>query len=194
MVAILQPLKNSKSIPIDRAVVLVGRADQCDVVITGSKKISRRHCCLVQSDTTYLIRDLGSTNGVWINGKRVNLEGEMREGDQVAIGDVMFHFYPDGARKPARPAPPAAGGLSNLAGSGIEAIDLDKRPEPIEQVDIFENDDDAVLDADDASTSELDADSDPEQHIQPLESEPVINLNESFADQEIDDIVVFDDE
>ncbi len=195
MVAVLQPLKNSKPIPIDRAVILVGRAEQCDVVITGSKKISRRHCCLVQSDSTYLIRDLGSTNGVWINGKRVDMEGEMRDGDQVAIGDVQFHFFPNGVRKvPQKSVAPApAGGLSDLAGSGIEVIDLDNPPKPIEQVPIFDDEPDEV----EVTTLENDSGNktpDEELTIEPNESEPVINLNESFADEDIEDIVVFDDD
>lgn len=192
MVAVLQPLKNSKPIPIDRAVILVGRAEQCDVVITGSKKISRRHCCLVQSDSTYLIRDLGSTNGVWINGKRVDMEGEMRDGDQVAIGDVQFHFFPNGVRKvPQKSVAPApAGGLSDLAGSGIEVIDLDNPPKPIEQVPIFDDEPDEV----EVTTLENDSGNKTPDDEQTIESEPVINLNESFADEDIEDIVVFDDD
>jgi predicted component of type VI protein secretion system len=195
VVAVLQPLKNSKAIPIDRAVILVGRAEQCDVVITGSKKISRRHCCLVQSDSTYLIRDLGSTNGVWINGKRVDMEGEMRDGDQVAIGDVQFHFFPNGVRKlaPRSIAPASDAGLSDLAGSGIEVIDLDNPPKPVEQVPIF----DEAPDVEEETTREPDAGSqtpDEELTIEPVESEPVINLNESFAEEDIEDIVVFDDD
>jgi len=195
VVAVLQPLKNSKAIPIDRAVILVGRAEQCDVVITGSKKISRRHCCLVQSDSTYLIRDLGSTNGVWINGKRVDMEGEMRDGDQIAIGDVQFHFFPNGVRKiaPKSVTPAAAGGLSDLAGSGIEVIDLDNPPKPIEQVAIFEDEED-VAEETMLEASPGNVTPDQELTIEPVESEPVINLNESFVDQDIDDIVVFDDD
>ena len=99
MVPVLQPLKNHKPIPIDRAVILVGPGEDCDVLITGSKKISRKHCCLVQSDQCFLIRDLGSTNGVWVNGKRVDQEAEITEGDRVAIADVQFRFFPNGVRR-----------------------------------------------------------------------------------------------
>jgi predicted component of type VI protein secretion system len=195
VVAVLQPLKKSKSIPIDRAVILVGRAEQCDVVITGSKKISRRHCCLVQSDSIYLIRDLGSTNGVWLNGKRIHMEGEMSDGDQVAIGDVQFYFFANGVRKlPLKPVATAeAGGLSDLAGSGIEVIDLDNPPEPIEQVAIFDD----VSDGEEEAALEANlgpVTPDSELSVEPVESDPVINLDESFADQNIDDIIIFDDD
>ncbi len=95
MVAVLQPIKPGKLIPIDRAVVLVGRGSDCDAIITDSQKISRRHCCLVQVDHSYYLRDLGSMNGVWVNGTRVTREAIMKAGDRVSIGDVEFLFHPN---------------------------------------------------------------------------------------------------
>ena len=95
MVAVLQPLAKGKYIAIDRAVVLVGRSADCDAVITTSKKISRRHCCLVQVDELFYVRDLGSMNGVWLNGSRVNREARIGHGDKIAIGDVEYLFHPN---------------------------------------------------------------------------------------------------
>jgi len=95
MVAVLQPVKPGKIIAIDRAVVLVGRSSDCDNVINGSQKISRRHCCLVQVDTDYYVRDLGSMNGVWLNNERVNREAKLSIGDRLTIGDVEFLFHPN---------------------------------------------------------------------------------------------------
>jgi pSer/pThr/pTyr-binding forkhead associated (FHA) protein len=95
MVAVLQPLKSGKIIAIDRAVVLVGRGSDCDAIISDSQKISRRHCCLVQVDNSYYIRDLGSMNGIWVNGARVSREQLISVGDRVQIGDVEFKFHPN---------------------------------------------------------------------------------------------------
>ena len=96
MVAVLQPTKKQgKVIAIDRAVVLVGRGSDCDAIITDSQKISRRHCCLVQVDNTYYVRDLGSMNGIWVNGERVSRENLISSGDRVQIGDVEFLFHPN---------------------------------------------------------------------------------------------------
>ncbi|MEQ9409065.1 MAG: FHA domain-containing protein [Fuerstiella sp.] len=107
MVAVLQPVNRGKIIAIDRAVVLVGRSSDCDAVIDGSQKISRRHCCLVQVDDSFYIRDLGSMNGVWLNGDRVTREAQMSAGDSVAIGDVEFLFHPNARieQKKTAPAP-----------------------------------------------------------------------------------------
>lgn len=93
MIAVLRQVDKKRLIPIDRAVILVGRSAECDVVITTSQKISRRHCCLVQSDQSYYVRDLGSMNGVLLNGEKVNREAEMKAGDRLCIGDVEFQLF-----------------------------------------------------------------------------------------------------
>lgn len=93
VIAVLRQVDKKRLIPIDRAVILVGRSAECDVVITTSQKISRRHCCLVQSDQSYFVRDLGSMNGVLLNGEKVQREAEMKAGDRLCIGDVEFQLF-----------------------------------------------------------------------------------------------------
>lgn len=148
MVAILQPTKQGRVIPIDRAVVLVGRGSDCDAAIRGSQKISRRHCCLVQVDDAYFVRDLGSMNGVWLNGDRVEREARLKAGDTLCIGDVEFLFHPNarietrspGASPeslplPAPPAPPpAAGPVPPRADPKDQVIPLSDAPEIIDDV------------------------------------------------------------
>jgi pSer/pThr/pTyr-binding forkhead associated (FHA) protein len=92
MVAILHPTGPGMQIPIDRAVVLIGRSPECDVVLDVSSKISRMHCALVQVDTAYYIRDLGSLNGVTVAGERVEKDVKLTNGTEVQIGDVRFLF------------------------------------------------------------------------------------------------------
>ena len=70
MVAVLHPTGPGSQIVIDRAVVLVGRSADCDAIIDFSSRISRMHCVFVQVDADYYIRDLGSMNGVRVNGER----------------------------------------------------------------------------------------------------------------------------
>lgn len=93
MVAILQPVADGRLIAVDRAVVLLGRSADCDAVIDGSQKISRRHCCVVQVDEDYFVRDLGSMNGVWVNGQRIETEAPLVQGDILCVGDVEFTFH-----------------------------------------------------------------------------------------------------
>lgn len=123
MVAVLQQVGGGRIIAIDRAVVLVGRGADCDVVITASAKISRRHCCLVQVDKDYYLRDLGSMNGVWLNGARVNREAVMQSGDRVSIGDIEFLFHPNARieQKKTAVAPVAQGAAAASSGQNARA-------------------------------------------------------------------------
>ena len=79
-------------IPLEKAIVLIGRQSDCDVSLTHSRKISRKHCCIAQVNSSYVIRDLGSTNGVFVNGARVRKEAGLTLGDELAIGDVRFRL------------------------------------------------------------------------------------------------------
>ncbi len=77
-------------IPLHRPVLLVGRHIECDVRL-DSPKVSRRHCCVAMAYDRVLIRDLGSRNGVRVNGRVVN-EARLRFGDELAIGPVLFRL------------------------------------------------------------------------------------------------------
>src|SRR5438067_468051 len=88
MPAQLVTLDNGASILLDKPILLVGRHPECDIQI-DSRKISRRHCCIAQVSDYLVIRDLGSTNGVCINGVRV-IEGRLHPGDEVTIGSNRY--------------------------------------------------------------------------------------------------------
>lgn len=103
MVAVLHPTGPGSQIVIDRAVVLVGRSADCDAIIDFSSKISRMHCVFVQVDADYYIRDLGSMNGVRVNGQRVEKSVKLIQGAEVAIGDVFYQFHAN-----VQPAPRVA--------------------------------------------------------------------------------------
>ena len=79
-------------IPLEKAIVLIGRQADCDVSLTHSRKVSRKHCCVAQVNDTFVVRDLGSTNGVFVNGSRVRKEAGLTLGDELAIGDVRFRL------------------------------------------------------------------------------------------------------
>jgi hypothetical protein len=73
----------------------IGRSRECDVVL-DDRNVSRRHAELrVQPDGSWTVRDLGSTNGVRVNGRDVGAEGgELRPGDVIELGtaEVVFEL------------------------------------------------------------------------------------------------------
>lgn len=103
MTALLHQLGGGRQIPVDRAVVLVGRGADCDAVLDCSSKISRIHCAIVQVDRDYYLRDLGSMNGVWVAGQKITREQRLQDGVEICIGDVRFLFLENVALAPAVP-------------------------------------------------------------------------------------------
>lgn len=89
---ILVPLAGGAPIVLTKAVMFFGRGNECDIILTNSRKISRKHCCVAQINETYVVRDLGSMNGVRVNGQRAAPELPLEEGDELLIGDVGFRF------------------------------------------------------------------------------------------------------
>jgi len=86
----LEPKAGGPMIPLDKAVLFFGRHPDCDVRLVGSPKVSRRHCCIAQVDDRWVVRDLGSMNGIQVNGKRVEREQDLVAGDELTVGDVAF--------------------------------------------------------------------------------------------------------
>lgn len=84
----LLALDGTPDIALDRSTILVGRHPRCDVRI-DSAVISRRHCCVSDSGGEARIRDLGSTNGVRVNGRRVDAS-LLRPGDEVTIAHLRY--------------------------------------------------------------------------------------------------------
>lgn len=84
----LLALDGGPDIAVDRSPVLVGRHPRCDARI-DSVTVSRRHCCVSANGGEVLIRDLGSLNGIRINGRRVD-SGRLRPGDEVTIAHLRY--------------------------------------------------------------------------------------------------------
>jgi hypothetical protein len=86
----LVALDEGSDIPLDRAMVVVGRHPQCDARL-DSLRVSRHHCCMTNDHGEVLVRDLGSTNGIRINGQRVEF-GRLRAGDELSIAHIRYRL------------------------------------------------------------------------------------------------------
>ena len=98
MPAHLLSLTDGPSILLDKPILLFGRHQECDVQL-NSKKISRRHCCIALTGEELVVRDLGSVNGVKINGVRV-VEGRLLPGDELTIGNFRYQVCGDVIGRP----------------------------------------------------------------------------------------------
>jgi pSer/pThr/pTyr-binding forkhead associated (FHA) protein len=83
-------LDEGPDIMLDRAMVVVGRHPSCDTRL-DSLRVSRQHCCMSQDNGEVTVRDLGSTNGIRINGQRVE-RGRLRPGDELSIAHIRYRL------------------------------------------------------------------------------------------------------
>ncbi len=81
--------RTGQTVPISIPQFMIGRADDCHLK-PRSELISRYHCAILTDDGYVAVRDLGSKNGVYVNGQRVSIEQELKNGDQLAIGPLEF--------------------------------------------------------------------------------------------------------
>jgi FHA domain/Domain of unknown function (DUF1707) len=68
--------------------LVIGRSSACQLVLADDT-VSRRHAELYVEGGRWLLRDLGSSNGTWVNGRRV-VEAEVRAGDEVYLGGARL--------------------------------------------------------------------------------------------------------
>jgi pSer/pThr/pTyr-binding forkhead associated (FHA) protein len=126
---VTQGAKQGQVITVNPKAFCIGRDSSCDWQ-TDYMIVSRRHAAIVVCPDRVLVRDLGSRNGTFVNGKVVFGECEVRHDDRLAIGPVEFRIQV----RPATPPPDATvqvsqeelGGsvLSNLTAPGDAAAQV----------------------------------------------------------------------
>jgi pSer/pThr/pTyr-binding forkhead associated (FHA) protein len=142
MPARLVPLNDSASLAISlqRPVLLIGRHPECDVRI-DLPQVSRRHCCVALAYDRLTIRDLGSHNGIRVNGMAVE-ETVLLPGDEVAIAHLIYRLEDGGALRPApvvsnltplEPIEPGAG-VAQAVGSSSASHDPDEELIPLDDL------------------------------------------------------------
>ena len=77
-----------KEFHLPSAVTIIGRRQDCDLCIP-LMNVSRRHCEINQDEGKLKVRDLGSKNGTFVNGTKVD-QTEVSQGDQISIGPIEF--------------------------------------------------------------------------------------------------------
>ena len=84
--------KTGQAIPITVSKFFIGRAEDCHLK-PKSELISRYHCVIIMEDGYVAIRDMQSKNGVYVNGEKVPIEQELKNGDKIVIGPLEFEIY-----------------------------------------------------------------------------------------------------
>jgi pSer/pThr/pTyr-binding forkhead associated (FHA) protein len=78
---------SEKEYPLGEGAVVLGREAFNDIVV-HDPEVSRRHAQITFQEGRYIIEDLGSTNGTFINGRRVQTPTPLHNGDVVEMGEA----------------------------------------------------------------------------------------------------------
>lgn len=171
-----------KDIPLPGATTVIGRTPDADLQIPVSD-VSRRHCQISLNGAKVTVKDLGSSNGTFVNDVKIG-ETTLRPGDRLRVGPFTFVIQIDGkpekiqsaaprppetptpkpaaaaakpvAKAPAPAAAPAKGGSEefDLSDLDVDNLDLDDMS-PIEDLDeLVEIDSDEIEELDESSVIE----------------------------------------
>ncbi|MBA3659629.1 MAG: FHA domain-containing protein [Gemmatimonadales bacterium] len=102
--------------------LVIGRGLNTDLAL-HDPTISRRHAELTVVEGEVQVRDLGSSNGTWINGRRVSA-AQLRANDSITFGKVAFRLHDARPSHPVGPAPVAPGpaGAAGTSARGSGAV------------------------------------------------------------------------
>jgi predicted component of type VI protein secretion system len=89
---VLEGKNAGQEISVSGKKYLIGRAEDCHLR-PGSDLISRHHCVLLVEEGYIGVRDFGSKNGTYVNQERVVGERELKPGDRLAVGPLLFEIH-----------------------------------------------------------------------------------------------------
>ena len=83
--------------------IIIGRDDSADVTIPASA-VSRRHAKLMLEGGNYMLEDLGSSNGTFLNGEKLTERRPLKSGDKIRLGQIINLVYHAPATEPDKTA------------------------------------------------------------------------------------------
>ena len=125
----LVSLVDGKEYQIPAAGVVFGREAGSDIVV-AQPEVSRRHASIAPGDNGYVLQDL-STNGVWVNGNRIQGSQLLARSDVVRVGSEEFRFYADVAPAAKTPASVPGQSAPTPVVNQAQPEPAAPRPEPI---------------------------------------------------------------
>jgi len=90
MLRVLEGKEVGRGYPIHKTPVSLGRDALCDISILD-QRMSRQHAMLFYFQPDFYLKDLGSTNGSFVNDKRIK-QALIKNGDQVKVGATVLEF------------------------------------------------------------------------------------------------------
>lgn len=90
-VTVYSPLFSPFRQPLQGPAVSIGRASDCSIPIKD-RYLSRKHAEIIANGNSWILKDLGSANGTYLNGSRVERDEQLKTGDRIRLGDTEIVF------------------------------------------------------------------------------------------------------
>ena len=88
----IQTRREYRRFVLDRDAIVIGRLETNDIPLADDPSVSRAHAILERLPSGWAVRDLGSRNGTYINGKRIWSSQVLHPGDQIQVGSVLLTY------------------------------------------------------------------------------------------------------
>src|SRR3954462_10617470 len=105
LVTVAEKGGSSQQIQFEKPQVTIGRLEGNDIVLSKGN-VSKYHSRLVAHEGKIVIEDLKSTNGTFVNKKRIAVKQVVRPSDEIAIGDYLIRVQPWQAAAGTKAPPP----------------------------------------------------------------------------------------
>jgi pSer/pThr/pTyr-binding forkhead associated (FHA) protein len=116
-----RPNGERKDFPVSKSAAVIGRGENCDLRVPVVS-VSRRHCELTVTGSQLKVKDLASSNGTYVNNRRVN-EAQLHAGDRLVIGPIVLTVQIDGMPEEIKPVKTRAEKLAE--GVKEEVVELE---------------------------------------------------------------------
>ena len=111
--------------PLETPPVTIGRAGDNRFVLPQESKASRHHAELTEDDGVWSVRDLGSMNGTYVNGDRIEWPRVLQLGDRIKLAGELLVFEEVSAADAVRADPPRRAESGQRGKSGASTVNLD---------------------------------------------------------------------
>lgn len=89
---VIKGFNKGEEFPLEQDEISIGRAEE-NTIRLNIAEVSRAHSALTKVEEGYMIRDLGSTNGTFVDKKEIGEKYLLKPGDTIMLGDAIYMTY-----------------------------------------------------------------------------------------------------
>lgn len=90
--AVIAGAAQPRTYPLIGAELVIGRSEECQIVLIGDGSVSRRHAIIRNNGRQVTVEDAGSSHGTYLNGVRITQPAPVRRGDVLQVGQTQLRF------------------------------------------------------------------------------------------------------